>query len=114
MRISDWSSDVSLPISAAAGRTARRDFSARRPSLSRLLSVRGVERAPVAGDADHQADGARRTATLGLRRIRLCDRGLVAAARGAPPKRSEEHTSELQSLMRISSAVFGLTKKKST
>src|SRR3546814_8598229 len=28
------------------------------------------------------------------------------------PKRSEEHTSELQSLMRISYAVFCLTKKK--
>src|SRR3546814_6802594 len=30
----------------------------------------------------------------------------------APGGRSEEHTSELQSLMRISSAVFCLTKKK--
>src|SRR3546814_15379626 len=30
-----------------------------------------------------------------------------------PPVRSEEHTSELQSLMRISYAVFCLTKKKS-
>src|SRR3546814_6112292 len=29
-----------------------------------------------------------------------------------PPLRSEEHTSELQSLMRISYAVFCLTKKK--
>src|SRR3546814_7841582 len=40
-----------------------------------------------------------------------------AAPRPARPKscaspRSEEHTSELQSLMRISSAVFGLKKKK--
>src|SRR3546814_6872935 len=32
----------------------------------------------------------------------------------ALPKRSEEHTSELQSLMRISYAVFCLTKKKHT
>src|SRR3546814_7652937 len=31
---------------------------------------------------------------------------------GAHPPRSEEHTSELQSLMRISYAVFCLTKKK--
>src|SRR3546814_4957728 len=30
----------------------------------------------------------------------------------APPARSEEHTSELQSLMRISYAVFCLKKKK--
>src|SRR3546814_7135737 len=31
-----------------------------------------------------------------------------------PPKRSEEHTSELQSLMRISYAVFCLKKKNKT
>src|SRR3546814_3316979 len=35
-----------------------------------------------------------------------------AAARGDYAERSEEHTSELQSLMRISYAVFCLTKKK--
>src|SRR3546814_8457151 len=34
------------------------------------------------------------------------------AEREMPPARSEEHTSELQSLMRISYAVFCLTKKK--
>src|SRR3546814_2911145 len=39
----------------------------------------------------------------------LCAVGLVV--RGV---RSEEHTSELQSLMRISYAVFGLKKKKQT
>src|SRR3546814_10200545 len=33
---------------------------------------------------------------------------------GQPDKRSEEHTSELQSLMRISYAVFCLKKKKET
>src|SRR3546814_2650443 len=33
-------------------------------------------------------------------------------ASGAPKPRSEEHTSELQSLMRISYAVFCLKKKK--
>src|SRR3546814_14981508 len=33
---------------------------------------------------------------------------------GAPHDRSEEHTSELQSLMRISYAVFCLKKKKNT
>src|SRR3546814_1382646 len=44
------------------------------------------------------------------------DRGYGAATAGAgrsaPPCRSEEHTSELQSLMRISYAVFCLKKKK--
>src|SRR3546814_10305311 len=33
---------------------------------------------------------------------------------GNHPRRSEEHTSELQSLMRISNAVFCLKKKKNT
>src|SRR3546814_1853375 len=36
----------------------------------------------------------------------------VAEIVGRPPARSEEHTSELQSLMRISYAVFCLKKKK--
>src|SRR3546814_3118768 len=36
-----------------------------------------------------------------------------AATEGYPAYRSEEHTSELQSLMRISYAVFCLKKKKS-
>src|SRR3546814_13751311 len=38
--------------------------------------------------------------------------GARGADRNAPPRRSEEHTSELQSLMRISYAVFCLKKKK--
>src|SRR3546814_1224805 len=38
--------------------------------------------------------------------------GLVAAGRLPRPPRSEEHTSELQSLMRISYAVFCLKQKK--
>src|SRR3546814_8805813 len=36
----------------------------------------------------------------------------AAISARSPPRRSEEHTSELQSLMRISYAVFCLTKKK--
>src|SRR3546814_5503796 len=42
--------------------------------------------------------------------------GMVTIERtgGGGDGRSEEHTSELQSLMRISSAVFGLKKKKKT
>src|SRR3546814_10719525 len=43
-------------------------------------------------------------------------RGLFGRRRqgAARPRRSEEHTSELQSLMRISYAVFCLKKKKTT
>src|SRR3546814_6343451 len=45
-----------------------------------------------------------------VRRLQSC--GLGHAATGA--RRSEEHTSELQSLMRISYAVFCLKKKKNS
>src|SRR3546814_5852816 len=50
---------------------------------------------------DDVPDGQRRSAAAGTRR---------PCAAGA--ERSEEHTSELQSLMRISYAVFCLKKKK--
>src|SRR3546814_9580041 len=53
----------------------------------------------VDGDAEHGEQGGERAVHLQL----------VADLR-----RSEEHTSELQSLMRISSAVFCLKKKKNT
>src|SRR3546814_4013358 len=64
-----------------------------------------AERDPV-GDhlqrADHPAAGA-----AGVER-----REIPAGRRRPAARRSEEHTSELQSLMRISYAVFCLKKKK--
>src|SRR3546814_7880638 len=53
------------------------------------------------------------SASPGARR-RTCSRGHLSALRPScpAPGRSEEHTSELQSLMRISYAVFCLKKKK--
>src|SRR3546814_2401609 len=52
-------------------------------------------------------------ATEGI--VRLAEHGLPPArAHPGPGVRSEEHTSELQSLMRISYAVFCLKKKKKT
>src|SRR3546814_3259890 len=57
--------------------------------------------APVAGDvAQRQLDLRRRAPRF------------VRVAGGSRVARSEEHTSELQSLMRISYAVFCLKKKK--
>src|SRR3546814_8651491 len=59
--------------------------------------------------------------TLGLQRGFAYRNGNMALSEGfwiaaplalSPPRRSEEHTSELQSLMRISYAVFCLKKKK--
>src|SRR3546814_10170643 len=46
--------------------------------------------------------------------IGRCRYGLMLKEDGMVMDRSEEHTSELQSLMRISSAVFCLKKKKPT
>src|SRR3546814_8734285 len=74
------------------------------PYTTLLRSSAGFELPGRAG-ADHQCrDGAR------LRRRRPDPLQRHAQCR----RRSEEHTSELQSLMRISYAVFCLKKKKST
>src|SRR3546814_2611114 len=47
-------------------------------------------------------------------RPRRCDRWIKLPERAGRCVRSEEHTSELQSLMRISYAVFCLKKKNNT
>src|SRR3546814_9264262 len=52
----------------------------------------------------------RRKEVIRLLHRRLAPPGL--SGRGVAPARSEEHTSELQSLMLISYAVFCLTKKR--
>src|SRR3546814_3459163 len=52
--------------------------------------------------------GASASAQLGLEVDYSGARGNNAGMRGKPTKRSEEHTSELQSLMRISYTVFCL------
>src|SRR3546814_8938288 len=46
--------------------------------------------------------------------IRYHSSGFRLCSRAIPSNRSEEHTSELQSLLSISSAVYGLKKKKKT
>src|SRR3546814_4241154 len=71
-------------------------------------------RRPYQGGGWHQPrHPRRRDARRGRRkRIGQVDAGLCAAAPATQRGRSEEHTSELQSLMRISYAVFCLKKKK--
>src|SRR3546814_2188411 len=56
-------------------------------------------------------DFAPRPVALGRERHRLFREGRFSGA-GVGPLRSDEHTSELQSLMRISYAVFFLNKKQ--
>src|SRR3546814_2103991 len=109
MRISDWSSDVcsSDLLEAVLGQGDRR--------------VVDADASPERVDAVAQDD---LFARIGVRPGRYEQRGqqretlrllLLAriAARQRPGRvgRSEEHTSELQSLMRISYAVFCLKKK---
>src|SRR3546814_1553087 len=108
MRISDWSSDVcssDLHVEVLAG-LQRHGDAGHEPDLP----------APQAGAVHHRV--RRNAAVLGLdagdATIGLGDAGDLAVLDDgdAVLPRSEEHTSELQSLMRISYAVFCLKKKK--
>ena len=72
-----------LPEPAPA---AGRDLPARGPALHGRLQLRRLERAPVAGHADHPADGERGPQAAGLRRQRLCARLLRARADHAIPR----------------------------
>src|SRR3546814_6669453 len=96
MRISDWSSDVSSDlVETARANIARLDF---------VEDFHAVDDRAVLALASEAADIARPARRLGRRQF-------VDDIVGA---RSEEHTSELQSLMRISYAVFCLKKTKQT
>src|SRR3546814_4560247 len=90
MRISDWSSDVcssDLADQCGGGREAD-------------------GQAPLAGgQAEPEGD-------MSLARAAGTERDDILAPLDPFATRSEEHTSELQSLMRISYAVFCLKKKK--
>ena len=77
---------------ARARPIARRDIRARRPALHGRLQLRGLERPPVAGHADHQADGESRAQAAGLRRQRLRPRLLRAGADHATRRRSSRRT----------------------
>src|SRR3546814_6987944 len=119
MRISDWSSDV---CSSDLGRLipffgqVDRGLEDIGPGQLAPALVDGLHQADIAGNADRQAagDDVHETARLavrveeavGRRRGGRCfaaiDRRDLAALR----VRSEEHTSELQSLMRKSYTVF--------
>src|SRR3546814_8610481 len=100
MRISDWSSDV-CSSDLTPGRIRGDDGAAHGGSLDQAA------RHPFAIKGWHHHNmgtGQRRRHVLGIPPV------LHQAI--LHPGRSEEHTSELQSLMRISYAVFCLKKKK--
>src|SRR3546814_2957757 len=108
MRISDWSSDVcssDLDVLAAA-------LAARRQRLGQVQ--RGREAVDAGADDDNAAAvGKRHGGLLQERRFGSSLRRAMRSRRTIGEiDRSEEHTSELQSLMRISYAVFCLKKKQ--
>src|SRR3546814_4640961 len=102
LRISDWSSDVcSSDLPTASLDPAHQHATLR---TARRAAERGIGVLAILHDLNLAAMYADRLAVLSHGRL---------AAEGAPAAvRSEEHTSELQSLMRISYAVFCLKKKK--
>src|SRR3546814_4420987 len=113
MRISDWSSDVcssDLWPSCLRHRNGVSPPSRARVKnivtrLGKCSSVRIVS--PGSADAafDQEPSALRRTGKT------LCRAGSHCICNAREAVRSEEHTSELQSLMRISYAVFCLKKK---
>src|SRR3546814_2287712 len=112
MRISDWSSDVcSSDLIVRKGGNGRQIQFARRPSkvnpaLGRRIREPGRRRhvKVILALVDHpQALNASDA------RMHVMNGG--SSALGQSAVRSEEHTSELQSLMRLSYAVFCLQKK---
>src|SRR3546814_9050890 len=139
MRISDWSSDVcssDLYALQARAHARRHDFQAALASWQAAAALYPdndaerylqVESRPAYGSAllrggrvDEAVKVLQRIADdrrtrLGERHYDTAEaRGFLAAALAKAGQRSEEHTSELQSLMRISYAGFCLKKKNNT
>src|SRR3546814_10211607 len=126
MRISDWSSDVCssdldeadvgelLVLGPVVHRVQHHDLEraevrvARRRHAAHDPAVEGI-----GGDVEAVFEGAGLGRALGDQ-VRRGDDGALIALHSVflCAHRSEEHTSELQSLMRISYAVFCLKKKK--
>src|SRR3546814_8575988 len=92
MRISDWSSDVCS--------SDLRDMLRQQRGVDTQVDIRRHMGRGMVADQQHP---------VRARRPQIPPR---LAHRSAPVIRSEEHTSELQSLMRISYAVFCLKKQK--
>src|SRR3546814_5999615 len=107
MRISDWSSDVCssdllAPRCLRPAGTKFRQFNSSRLGMDPMTLAAAPD--PSLPVITHFIDGRPRASSRPLFENRDPTTGMVT--------RSEEHTSELQSLMRISYAVICLKKKK--
>src|SRR3546814_3436693 len=112
MRISDWSSDVcssDLRCDRADYQEWPRHHGGRGGSGDELMATNGdltdEDRLPWLETVDEEYEA-------GPSVLRIAALVILGLALIAGVVRSEEHTSELQSLMRISYAVFCLKKKK--
>src|SRR3546814_3742323 len=124
MRISDWSSDVCssdlvggtlppLPLLAAAQSDIQRDESIQLGATQLYQCLFRDEQIPFGIEHFKVICDALAVASAGKIGDRsLCRSGTNLRGDLFSKPRSEEHTSELQSLMRISYAVFCLKKKK--
>src|SRR3546814_3244872 len=112
MRISDWSSDV------CSSDLIDGDPAVQPPDVVCRLRPRnydvGIGCIACAGENAFETPFVfRRQPYTGEGRTSISGYRLYGFSFGLPCERSEEHTSELQSLMRISYAVFCLKKQKS-
>src|SRR3546814_10077665 len=115
MRISDWSSDVCSSELGVAVELQQVLVVAELGERLHHLAFQPLHQ--LQGDVEEVAGAAGRVehaggAELAVEVLRLLHRRLAVAGLQVLRDRSEEHTSELQSLMRISYAVFCLKKKK--
>src|SRR3546814_5181587 len=115
MRISDWSSDV---CSSDLDRRAEEEMQSWKENAAQCGSLRSsglVARARRAFPSRCFTQAARSAGKAAWKPAPQLEIPARKRAPGnPPPTRSEEHTSELQSLMRISYAVFCLKKTKKT
>src|SRR3546814_1540076 len=129
MRISDWSSDVcssdlrrpvvAIELEVNARKCRHRAAGAEQARLPEPAGkARGERRHRFGDDLAHPgisgAPGARAVGLADMFGQRDDAPGRRMPVEHARHRRSEEHTSELQSLMRISYAVFCLKKKNKT
>src|SRR3546814_4440242 len=115
LRISDWSSDVcSSDLDDAVGLVVHHQEHHVRLLLGRRQDLGDVQEEAAVAAHRHRLAPGRRDGRADAVRQAHADRRTDRVDAVLRIVRSEEHTSELQSLMRISYAVFCLKKQKTT
>src|SRR3546814_8744068 len=109
MRISDWSSDVCSSDLWRRGSKSWNGIANTPKYRTKQLIARYSSLAMAVPARPSCLKSCHRTRSFALR---VSGKGCSLVLLQKRKARSEEHTSELQSLMRISYAVFCLTKKK--